>query len=166
MLAVKLHKTPKPWLGKKSHLVPIVSWEAGKLQLRRWIWMLTGTSGRKRSNNKINYLTLVRIPDDHPVEIYAQYGNSNFIKQVLLQHEMSFREIPQEFKQALKEWWDAWLPPWQEKSEPGGLMSDEPQIVLARRLPDECILWTKNIRLLYSRGTNKKKKTLQKIEEF
>lgn len=64
MLAVKLHKKAMPWLGRGSHLVPIVKWEAGKLQVRRWRYVLTASRTAPWPNNQIHFLTLVQIPDD------------------------------------------------------------------------------------------------------
>jgi hypothetical protein len=142
MLAVKVHKKPKPWLGRNSSLVPILSWEVGRTQVRNWIRWLSGPSG------KIDFVTLVRIPDEWPVKFYAQYGNSNTLKLVMWEDLKPLREVPQEFKRALMEWWDAWSG-WSGQIEPGGLMSDEPQIVLGKGLPNSCIRWTKDIRLLY-----------------
>lgn len=140
MLAVKLHKKPTPWLGRGSHLVPIVKWDAGKLQLRRWIKLLGGMQ------KQIRFLTLVQIPDEHPVRIVFAYGASNFIKRVYWCEDYEpLRDWPVELKQALQEWWDA------TRGEPGGLMADEPELILGKKLPKSCIKWTKDIRLLYRR---------------
>lgn len=156
VLAVKLHSKPKPWLGRNSSLVPILSWEVGRTQVRNWVRWLSGPCGR------INFVTLVRIPGDWPVKFFAQYGNSNILKLVLWQDLKPLREVPQEFKRALMEWWNAWSG-WSDQPEPGGLMSDEPQIVLGRGLPESCIKWTKDIRLLYGKKSKRRTGNREKV---
>jgi hypothetical protein len=42
-------------------------------------------------------------------------------------------------------------------SEPGGLMSRQPELVLGKKLPDSCIKWTKDIRLLYGRQAKQRR---------
>ncbi len=144
MLAVKLHKRPQAWLGKGSHLVPVISWKAARVQIMHWKCFLTTSYPTLSPNNKINYITLVRIPDDHPVQFFFTYGPSNFMKRVYwfdCYHPL--RKWPNELKQALAEWWDAQL------SGSGGLMVNEPRVILGKKLPKSCIKWTKDIRLLY-----------------
>jgi hypothetical protein len=52
--------------------------------------------------------------------------------------------------QAIAEWWDATR--WVEQGDSGGLMVDEPRVILGQKLPDSAILWTKDVRLLQGRG--------------
>lgn len=138
MLAVKLHRTPKPRLGKDSCLVPIVDWRSGQVQIRTWL----------RSNKRYQYITLVKIPPNHPVSLCFTYGASNFIKRVVWPMDFRpLREWPPEYTRAIAEWWDA--PGSWSGDEPGGLMVDEPRLFLGKKLPDNCIRWTKDLRLLY-----------------
>ncbi len=148
MLAVKLHLKPKPWLGKESRLVPIIDWRSGRAQIRAWM----------RCDRKERYMTLVRIPEDHPVRICFTYGNSNFIKQVVWPMEFQpLKDWPAEYVRAITEWWDA--RPWSGGTpETGGLMVDEPRLFLGRRLPDSCILWTKDTRLLYNKPASRSRR--------
>jgi hypothetical protein len=171
MLAVKLHKKSMPWLGRGSHLVPIVKWEAGKLQVRRWRYVLTASRTAPWPNNQIHFLTLVQIPDDWPVRFIFDYGARTNLKMGLFQSNefRALRDWPQEVKQALQEWWSAYyaLPirrqvgAWEVivpgGSEPGGLMSRSPELVLGRKLPDSCVKWTKDIRLLYGRQAKRRR---------
>lgn len=139
MLAVKLHQRPKPSLGRESFLIPIVDWQSGRKQVRTWL----------RWHKRSRFITLVRIPEDHPVRICYTYGPSNFIKQVVWPTEfLPLRSWPREYVQAIAEWWDAWRLP-RPDVELGGLMVEEPRLFLGRKLPDACIKWTKDIRLLY-----------------
>jgi hypothetical protein len=141
MLAVKLHPTPKPRLVKDAFLIPIVDWKSVRVQVRTWL----------RWTKRARYITLVRIPDDHPVRVCFTYGNSNFIKQVVWPMEfLPMKEWPREYVRAITEWWDAWRLP-RPEDEIGGLMVDEPRLFLGRKLPDSCIKWTKNLQLLYSK---------------
>ncbi len=66
MLAVKLHKKALPWLGSGSHLVPIVRWGAGKLQVRRWHYLLTASRTTPWPNNQVHFPTMVQISDELP----------------------------------------------------------------------------------------------------
>ena len=68
MFAVKLHKKKKPWLGRGSYLIPIITWETTKIQIRNWIRILN-TANRNNPNNLIRYITLVKIPDSHEVAL-------------------------------------------------------------------------------------------------
>jgi hypothetical protein len=147
MLAVKLHRNPKPWLGKESFLIPIVDWKSGRHHVRTWL----------RWEHRDRYLTLVRIPDDHPVSIRFTYGASNFIKAVAWPTEFKpLREWPQDYVKAISLWWDAYRPHSSGEVEIGGLVVEEPRLFLGRKLPDASILWTKDYRLLYWKKTAKK----------
>jgi hypothetical protein len=139
MLAVQLHPGPKPQLRKEACLVPIIDWPSGRVQIRAWL----------KYAKRDRYLTLVRIPKEHPVRICFTYGNSSFIKAVLWPTDFQpLREWPAEYVRAIAEWWNARR--WSNGDvEPGGLMVDEPRLFLGRRLPDGCVLWTKDLRLLY-----------------
>lgn len=171
MLAVKLHKRAIPWLGRGSHLVPIVKWEAGKLQVRRWRYLLTAFKTKPWPNNQIHFLTMVQIPDDWPVRFVFDYGARTNLKMGLFQSDefRALQDWPQEIKRALQEWWDAYHVPSQSRqigawkvvvpggSEPGGLMSRSPELILGRKLPDSCVKWTKDIRLLHGRQARRRR---------
>jgi len=142
MLAVKLHHAKRPRLVKEAFLIPIIDWKSGRVQVKAWL----------RWRWKDRYMTLVRIPDEHPVRICFTYGNSEFIKQVVWPLEFRpMKDWPREYISAINEWWDAWPLPRPGDTELGGLMVNEPRLFLGRKLPDSCILWTKDIRLLYHR---------------
>ena len=88
MLAIKLHKGPKPWLGKGSFLIPIIDWKSGRVQIRTWL----------RWGKRTRFLSLVRIPEDHPIRFCFSCGASNFIKQVVWPMEAKpLREWPREY---------------------------------------------------------------------
>jgi hypothetical protein len=143
MLAIKLHKTPRPRLVKDAFLIPIVDWKSGRQQVRAWL--------RWRSDRD-RYLTLVRVPDDHPVSIRFSYGESNFIKAIAWPTEfLPLREWEKDYVKAIGLWWDAYRRPGSDSHESGGLLVDEPRLFLGRKLPDSAVLWTKEIALLYGR---------------
>jgi hypothetical protein len=146
MLAVKLHGHPKPPLGRGAFLIPIIDWKSGRVQVRTWL----------RWYKRAHYLTLVRIPAGHPVRFCFTYGPSNFIKQVVWPTEYRpLSEWPREYPQAIATWWDAWRLP-RPDVELGGLMVYEPRLFLGRKLPESCVKWTKDVRLLYqSRGRSR-----------
>jgi hypothetical protein len=149
MLAVKLHRSKKPPLRKGSLFVPVMNWTAGDVQVRRML------NAENYPQNRVHYFTLVRIPEHFPVRFKFTYGASNFIKQVCWFTEFQpLRSWPSEVKHALHEWWDA---KWQALFEgPGGLMADEPRVEIGATLPESCIKWTKDIRLLYRADKRKK----------
>ncbi len=147
MLAVKLHRNPKAQLRKDTCLIPIIDWPSGRVQIRAWL----------KYAKQDRYLTLVRIPKEHPVRICFTYGNSNFIKEVVYPQEFRpMQEWPAEYMRAIAEWWDA--PGW-SRDEPGGLMVDEPRLFLGRKLPDSSVLWTKDLRLLYRRTSTRSQRS-------
>lgn len=147
MLAVKLHKTSKPGLRKGDFLIPIVDWKSGRRQVRNWI--------RWRSDRD-RYITLVRVPDDHPVRICFSCGASNFIKVVCWPTEFRpLRDWPQDYVQAIGQWWNAYGWPGGTDVESGGLLVEEPRLFLGRKLPDASVLWTKEIRLLYGKPASR-----------
>ncbi len=143
MLAIKLHKKTRPQLRKDAFLIPIVDWKSGRQQIRAWMrWR----SARDR------YLTLVRVPEDHPVSIRFSYGKSNFIKAIAWPQEFKpLREWPKDYVKAIGLWWDAYRWPGASSIETGGLLVDEPRLFLGRKLPDSSVLWTKEIALLYGK---------------
>ena len=127
MLAVKLHESKKPWLGKGSYLIPIFEWRSGRNHILRWAGLLT------RHGWKLRYITLVNIPDDHPVFLasdWAETVGTNLIIGSLPVAPFSF--IPDELKKEIMNDYD-WLP----------------ELILGKPLPKSCIKWTKDIRLLY-----------------
>jgi hypothetical protein len=146
MPAVLLHPRPRPSLVTGACLIPIADWKSGRVQIGQSLrWTRRG-----------RYLTLVRIPKDHPVRICFGVGNSNFIK--ALPWPSEYRPLSSwepECIRVIGEWWDA--PGW-GKHEPGGLYVDEPHLFLGRQLPDSCIRWTKDRRLLYGRPAARPKR--------
>lgn len=147
MLAIKLHKTSRPGLRKDAFLIPIVDWKAGRRQVRNWM--------RWRSDRD-RYLTLVRVPDDHPVSIRFSYGASNFIKAVCWPREFRpLKDWPEDYVRAMGQWWDAFLWPGSSSIETGGLLVEEPRLFLGRQLPAACVLWTKELRLLYGKPASR-----------
>ncbi len=53
MLAIKLHKSPRPSLAKGECLIPIIDWRSGRVQVGR----------EQRNFKRYRYITLARIPD-------------------------------------------------------------------------------------------------------
>jgi hypothetical protein len=144
MLAIKLHKTSEPRLVKDAFLIPINDWRSGRRQVRNWI--------RWRSDRD-RYITLARVPADHPVSIRFSYGASNFIKAIAWPREFKpLRDWPKDYVKAIGLWWDAYRWPGASSTEAGGLLVDEPRLFLGRKLPDASIMWTKEIALLYGRN--------------
>lgn len=143
MLAIKLHKTTRPGLRKDAFLIPIVDWKSGRQQIRAWL---------RWRGDRDRYITLVRVPDDHPVSVRFTYGASNFIKVVSWPMEFKpLRDWPKDYVKAIGLWWDAYLPRGAREIEVGGLVVDEPRLFLGRKLPDASVLWTKELRLLYGK---------------
>lgn len=145
MLAVKLHKKKQPYLGAHSFLIPILSWETGKVYIKNWIKTLN-TANQNRPNNEINYITLIRIADKHPVSLFDDWCHA------WPDEWSAWKDIPDPDKQAIMQWREEGV--WKSragKTEKDGFdMSCEyPEIIIAEKIPNSCILWTKDIRLLY-----------------
>lgn len=93
----KLHEKPKPFLGKGSYLIPITTWKVARDQMRRWLPLLTDVSVGFAS--KRSYLTLVKIPDEHPVILDPDWdGGGN-------PTPMPLRDIPESLKDQIMEWY-------------------------------------------------------------
>lgn len=145
MLAIKLHRNVRPRLVKDAFLVPLVDWKSGRRQVRNW---LRWRGARDR------YITLVRVPDDHPVSIRFSYGASNFIKTVAWPMEFKpLRDWPRDYVRAIGLWWDRTAGA--DPIECGGLVVEEPRLFLGRKLPDASVLWTKELRLLYGKPASR-----------
>jgi hypothetical protein len=140
MLAVKLHRAPRPDLAKGSWLVPIADWSSGRIQLRKTL----------QYTRRYRFITLVEIPHDWPVRFLVRYGDSDYIKGVYLFEPRPLRDVHPEIKKALRARWEARKSGWSETGvEPGGLMVNEPSLELAKALPAKHVKWTKDLRLLY-----------------
>ena len=83
MLAVKLHREKKPWLGKGSYLIPIVSWGTGRGQILNWINILN----REKKYKPVRFITLVKIPDSHPVALYCHWIESRLRRELHIDFE-------------------------------------------------------------------------------
>lgn len=139
MLAVKLHKRKQPWLGKGSFLVPVLDWTTARRLVRRWIKLLN-TTNRTRPNNLIRYITLVTIPDDHPV---ALHRNCSETRECFWMHgkhpadlAIPLRDVDPHIKQKIirSEFVHRWR---------------SPEVILGAPLPKSCVKWSKDVRLLY-----------------
>ena len=153
MLAVKLHKRKQLWLGRGAFLVPIVSWGVGRLQVYNWIKTLD-RHNRGAPNDCIRYISLVRIPDDHVISlhpdwVYSHTGSYNF---------RPVKDIPAKLKRRIAQWWDS---PCVEDQGPD---CPTPELVLGVALPASCVLWTKDVRLLYHRHQKPKRSHERQFE--
>jgi hypothetical protein len=80
-------------------------------------------------NTKINFISLVRIPDSQRVHLASDWAHRIF---GLLDVRLS--EVPRELKDELN------------------MLYGLPELILQERLPRGCLLWTKDYRLLRSEG--------------
>ena len=178
MIAVKLHKKRKPWLGRGSYLIPIFNWTYGKTYIRNWLRTLEESKGRRK---EYKYITLVKIPDKTFLYIHDdwcsylkylwelyKYGSLPAV-QISGGSDMKVDIVNREFD--LNEFWkvnkEAWKPlkehqkkykDWFSGISGGTWEITHPEIILGENLPDSCIKWTKDLRLLYKkekRGYNK-----------
>lgn len=81
-------------------------------------------------NTRINFMSLVRIPDSHGVFLANDWVNKAFFGMT----STPLRDIPRECKAAVN------------------FCSDCPELVIRERLPARYLLWTKDIRLLQGGG--------------
>lgn len=149
MLAVKMHKRRRPWLGVGSFVVPVISWATAKRQISYWSYELTRGKGAKNpswTNDQINYLTLVRIPDAHPVKLYRCWSERVFDPQ----HEfIALRDLDPSLRHEIGAWDDM-----------HGPACSCPELILGMALPRSALIWTKDIRLLYKTRKRASPRTL------
>jgi len=147
MLAIKLHKKPKPFLAKGSYLIPVLSWEKAHRDVRNWIAMLNHHN-RFRPNNKILYVTLVRITDDFPCTL-----NDDWIEHD--ENYVPWKQVPADMKKEQVRWIEG--SKWHHAAT-----GSFPQLILGATIPARCILWTKNARLLFRGDLRRKGKEPRK----
>jgi len=148
LLAVKLHRQKKPWLGRGSYLIPIASWETGRIQIRNWIKILnqSGKRAASRFSKPVKFITLVKIPDSHPIALYSDWIESKLRRKYQMGFEFKpLHEESSELKKKLREWSDFDL------DLPGPDL-ESPELILGETLPQSCIKWTKDIHLLYQKN--------------
>ena len=140
MLAVKLHKRKAPYLGKGSFLIPISTWQSGKVQVRNWLRLL----------HNIRYMTLVQIPDQHPIYLGVDW----VVRIIQGVHFMPLSNIDDEIKEALnvagpQEKGPLWMQNHRLEWNPGAPKAELPELILSDKLPPASIKWTKDVKLLY-----------------
>jgi len=95
-----------------------------------WKRFLSVKGGRASyRNTRINFMSLVRIPDSHRVFLATDWMNRGFGMT-----DTPLRQVPRECKAAVN------------------FCSDLPELIIHERLPARCLLWTKDIRLLQCGG--------------
>ena len=159
MLAVKLHKRKRVFLGRGSYFVPILNWETGRVYVRNWIQILN-RSNRSGRNNCIRFISLIKLPGNCRVGLFDDwfnFGLSTF-------HEVpTFREVEQEIKSKLYRWREFHSSrisaAGMDYCDPGkdipSMSWEVPELILGEALPRACVKWTKDIRLLH-RGDKRK----------
>lgn len=138
MLAVKLHKTKRPWLGRGSYLVPVLDWKTGSVQIHNWVRVLDVSRRERRPNTTIRYMTLCRIPSRHPVALFNDWADKILegVKFIPLRNT-DFR-----IKSDLRRWYGSTDPSF----GPGGPYSTLPELILGAPLPPSCVKWTRELR--------------------
>ena len=145
MLAIKLHKKPKPFLGQGSYLVTVPFLEKAHRDVRNWIAMLNHHN-RFFPNNKILYVTLVRITDVFHARLTVT-GLSTM-------RTMSLAASPRRHEEGTKVHWiegSNWDP---------AAIGSFAQLILGATIPSRSVLWTKNARLLFRGDLKRKGKAL------
>lgn len=135
MLALKLHKNKQPWLGTGSFLIPIIRWQASNWTIRLWIKLLQYCKATW-PNNHIRYATLVKIPDDHLVSLHFDVSDRPFDARHAAWAPNFLRLCAVDIAQKARIGNSAFRWDW-------------PEMILGTPLPDSCIKWTKDIRVLY-----------------
>ncbi len=147
MLAIKLHKEEKPWLGKNTCLIPVFSWEWAEGAVAHWAEGIQNIHPSQKG--KVNYVSLVEIGPDHLVSVITAWRDPRKAEQEFApmnQWEEELRKIMQEtMEHKLRI-----APPIVNM---GTLVQSDqykcqmhvnlPKILLGKRLPKANILWTK-----------------------
>ncbi len=155
MIAVKLHKRKRPNLHKGSFLVPVRTWHSGRKHVGNWIRLLNRCN-RGNPNDCIRYITLVKIPDGHPVFIGLDWVDKPFFSSEFIELEkidaarkarLDLVPCEKERLQALQAQRSIAL-----DAIPGSPIAECPELILGKALPARFIKWTKDVRLLYGRS--------------
>ncbi|WP_027185504.1 hypothetical protein [Desulfovibrio inopinatus] len=147
MLAIKLHKDAKPWLGKNTCLIPVFSWEWAEEAVAHWAEGIQGIHPSQKG--KVNYVTLVEVGPDHPVSVITAWQDPR-------KAEQEFQPMSQwedELRTTMKETMEHKLRIAPPMVNVGTLVQSDqyrchmhvnlPKILLAKRLPKAKIVWTK-----------------------
>lgn len=146
MLAVRLHTDKNPGLKMGAHLTPILDWETDKMIVKRWVSQLNQGGGKQVT--KVQFASLIAIPDDHPVFLSL----SPFAKTLGKIEYIPWCEIPVENKEQFIAWQKSFIK--------GGAVAvtELPELIIGAPLLEKHVKWTKNVRLLYFRETNVKRR--------
>jgi len=157
MLALKIHKRKHPNTKFGSFWIPIVDWRTARIHLKNW----SMTMARLRP---VCYLTMVRVPNRHPVFVgvdwTARFGTSP--KRLPF---TPLRDIGQSILGALKPLSSTLSDAIHHVGQgyhifgPRGVgmpMAEYPEMVLGADLTAGCIKWTKDIRLLIRNDTRER----------
>lgn len=145
MQAIKLHQRSVPYLGVESYLVPVFDWRTSKMIVRRWISHLDRDGGEEVES--VQYITLVKIPDKHPVSLSFSPTLKGFVPQTYA----PWSSINLEEKDKAYQWMEKLI-----YSGSGLERYNLPELVLGAPLLQKYIKWTKSIQLLYGREKNVK----------
>jgi hypothetical protein len=156
MLALKVHKGKHPNTKFGSFWIPIVDWRTARIHLRNW----STTMARLRP---VHYLTMVSVPNRHPVFVGVDF-TSRFGTAVKCLPFVPVRDLDQGILTALKPLSAALSASLQHlgqgfligKRGAGMPPAEYPEMVLGADLPANCIKWTKDIRLLTRSDTREK----------
>lgn len=130
MLAVKLHKNKRPNLEKGSFLIPIMKWETDRHLIKRWLRLLN-RHNRGGVNDHINFITLLKLPDDLPVFMANDWVDKGILDVTFV----PIKDIHDKAKVAI--------------SSAQGWM---PELILGKALTASSVKWTKDVRVLYKSG--------------
>jgi hypothetical protein len=156
MLALKVHKGKHPNTQFGSFWIPIVDWRTARIHLKNW----STTMARLRA---VRYLTMISVPNRHPVFVgvdwSARFGIA--VKHLpfvpLCEIEQSVLATLKPLPAALPEAWHHVGQGFRIGARGAGMPSAEyPEMVLGADLPDRCIKWTKDIRLLVRSDTRER----------
>jgi len=163
MKAIKLHKARHPFLGAGSYLIPVGrDWNATWTQVNHWVrafeYAARGT--KLPQAGRINWVTLVRIPNGHPIFAAADYIDTILLGAAEGDVHSSPEAIATVFRQLDRvERWDdreeklirgVWKIP--KGAKPTRVSFDLaavlPEIVLGAPIGRKQVLWTKDLRKL------------------
>jgi hypothetical protein len=151
MLALKLHKGRYPNTKRGSFWIPIVDWRTARTHLRNWT----------RTLAPVHYVTLISIPNRHPVFVGVDWTVRTVLPWPL--PFVPLCDVEPTVLAALKPLTSRILDDWiwvgqtlftLGPKEIGSVLATYPEMVLGADLPTHCVKWTKNIRLL-TRGNTR-----------
>lgn len=143
MQVIKFHAQKKLVLSRNTYYIPIFTWEDGEVFMKRWYRHL-------KSRQKIEYISLIKVPDDHPVFI----AMTPTAKTIAAPTFTPLCDIPEHGKALIADWYRRFAVDCNADFNTANL----PELIIGEPLPAASIKWTKRVKVLFQDHRNPKQR--------